>query len=167
MYMPVQFQNYSIQVKEELEKASIAYLKEAAGEIQGQTMRNTRPIKYGRYDVKNNWEYDVNENKLEAKVGNKLQAALWEEFGTGKFALNKDGRKGWWVYVEGNDTPRPVQHHYTKEEAESVVAYLKSKGLDAHMTEGQPPNRPLFKSYSSLKNALIKRAENFMKEWMQ
>ena len=97
-----------------------------------------------------------------ATVGSPDEAAYWEELGTGEYALNKDGRKGWWVYVEGNDTPRANQKYYTKTEAMQTAAFLRSKGLDAHATNGTEPNRPLHRAFTSMKAALIRRAETVL-----
>lgn len=159
----VKFQDFRIQCKEALDDAAIQYLYEAAGELEAQTKRNSRPIKYGRHDVRGNWTYRVDEDDKEAVVGNPLEASYWEELGTGEYALNKDGRKGWWVYVEGNDTPSGNSKIYTKEEAMQTAAFLRSKGLDAHATKGTEANRPLFRAYTSLKSALIRRAEQVFK----
>lgn len=160
--MAVQFTDNSIQVKSALEEACISYLYEAAGELRSQTVRNSRPVKYGQQDVKNSWDYVVNEGDKEALVGSRLEAAYWEELGTGEYAINKDGRKGWWVYVEGNDTPQANQKYYTEREAKQAAAFLRSKGLPAHATNGTEANRPLFKAFTSLKTALIKRAEEVL-----
>lgn len=160
--MSVEFTDNSAKVKEALEEACIAYLYEAAGELEAQTKRNSRPVKYGRHDVRGNWKYRVDEAKQEAVIGNPLEASYWEELGTGEFALNKDGRKGWWVYVEGNDTPRANQKSYTEKEAKQTAAFLRSKGLDAHATKGVKANRPLFRAFTSLKAALIRRAEEVL-----
>lgn len=160
--MSVEFTDNSAIVKEALDDACIAYLYEAAGELKAQTERNSRPVKYGRYDVRGNWKYRVDENKQEAVIGNPLEASFWEELGTGEFALNKDGRKGWWVYVEGNDTPRSNQKYYTEKEAKQTAAFLRSQGLDAHATKGVEAHRPLFRAFTSLKAALIRRAEQVL-----
>jgi len=156
--MAVEFTNNSVKVKEALNDAIIAFLHEAGGELEAQTKRNSRPVKYGRHDVKNSWEYTVDEDEKEAKVGSKLEAAYWEELGTGEHALNNDGRKGWWVYVEGNDTPQSNQKYYTEEEAKSVAAGLRAKGLPAHATNGTEANRPLFRAFSSLEAGIVRRA---------
>ena len=161
--MSVKFTDNSAKVKAALNEASIAYLHEAAGELEAQTKRNSRPVKYGKHDVKNSWKYTVNEDAGEAKIGSTLEAAYWEELGTGEHALNKDGRKGWWVYVEGNDTPSSNQKMYTEEEAKQTAAFLRSKGLDAHATKGTKANRPLFSAFTSLKTALIRRAKEILK----
>lgn len=160
--MSVKFTDNSIRVKSNLQKACVAYLHEAAGELESQTKRNSRPVKYGKQDVKNSWNYVVDESGMVATVGSQLEAAYWEELGTGEYALNKDGRKGWWVYVEGNDTPRANQKMYTEEEAEHTAAYLRSKGLPAHATKGTEANRPLYKAFTSLKTSLISRAEQVL-----
>ncbi len=79
--MSVQFKNNSVAVKDALNDACIAFLYEAAGELEAETKRNSRPIKYGRHDVRGNWKYTVDEAKGEARVGNPLEASYWEELG--------------------------------------------------------------------------------------
>lgn len=162
--MGVQFEDFSVQVTETLDDAAIAYLYEAAGELEAQTKRNSRQgKKYQGRDAQALWKYAVDEKGKEATVGSPYEAAYWEEFGTGEYALNKDGRKGWWVYVEGNDTPRPNQKKYTKTEAVGIAASMRAEGLDAHATNGIEPNRPLHRAFTDLKSALIRRAEEVLK----
>lgn len=162
--MGVEFHDFSVQVKESLDDAVIAYLYEAAGELEAQTKRNSRPgKKYLGRDAQALWQYTVDEAGKEATVGSPHEAAYWEELGTGEYALNKDGRKGWWVYVEGNDTPRTNQEQYSKDEALGIAASMRADGLDAHATNGIEPNRPLYRAFSSLKTALIRRAEQVLK----
>ena len=160
--MAVQFTDNSMQVTAALNDAIRAYLYEAGGELEAQTKRNSRPVKYGKHDVKNGWEYKVDESKQEMKVGNSLEASYWEELGTGEYALNHDGRKGWWVYVEGNDSPKSNQKQYTEAEAKGIAASLRAQGLDAHATSGTKPNRPLYRAFTSLESALIRRAEEIL-----
>lgn len=160
----VKFENYSVKVKDALNDACIAYLHEAAGEIEAQTKRNSRPQKYGRYDVRGSWKRKVDEKELTAQVGSELEASYWEELGTGAYAINKDGRKGWWVYVEGNDTPRPYQKYYTEAEAKSIAASMRAKGLDAHATNGTEANRPLHRAFESKKAWLQRRAGEVLGE---
>lgn len=160
----VEFKDFSIRVKDAMGDAVIAYLYEAAGEVEAQTKRNSRQgKKYLGRDAQALWTYTVDEGDKVATVGSQHEPAYWEELGTGEHALNKDGRKGWWVYVEGNDTPRANQKKYTKEEAEGIAASMRADGLDAHATDGQDPNRPLFRAFNSLQSALIRRAEQVLK----
>lgn len=128
--MSVQFKDNSMQVKAALDDAITAFLHEAAGELQSQVQRNTR-VDTGQ--LKNSWEYKVDQGKNEATVGSGLENAIWEEFGTGEYALEGNGRKGGWVYVD-------------------------AKG-EGHFTRGKTPSRAFFKAYTSTKPKIIKRAE--------
>ena len=54
--------------------------------------------RYGQ--TKSSWDRKVLEN--EGVVGSSSENAIWEEFGTGDYAVNGDGRKTpWYVPVEG------------------------------------------------------------------
>ena len=132
--MSVQFTNNSARVKEAIDDAVIAYLHEAGGELEAQVKRNT---KVGSGQLKSSWKYTVDESKGECTVGSPLENAIWEEFGTGEFALNGDGRKGGWSYQD-------------------------EKG-EWHHTYGKAPKRAFKRAFDSLKNALIQRAEEVLK----
>lgn len=134
--MAVEFQDFSMKVKEALGDAAVAYLHEAAGEIEAQAKRNTRRGSTGQ--TANSWTYTVDESKVEAQVGNPLENAIWEEFGTGEYALHGDGRKGGWTYKDEHDG---TWHH----------------------THGKTPNRALHSAFTSLKPALIRRAQEIMR----
>lgn len=138
--MAVQFVDNRVQVKDALDEAAIAYLYEASGELEAQVKRNSRVGKTGQ--TKNAWTYVVDEGKLEATVGNPLENAIWEEFGTGEFALKGDGRKGGWYYQDETDG---TWHH----------------------TYGKTPHRAFQSAFNSLKNALIRRAEEVLKGRMK
>ena len=128
--MSVEFQDNRVQVKEALRETALGFLHEAAGEMATQTARNTK-VKTGQ--TKRSWSYVVNEEALEAVIGSSFQNAIWEEFGTGEYALNGDGRKGGWVYRD-------------------------EKGK-FHFTRGKKPRRPFFKAFKALKTAIIRKAE--------
>ena len=136
--MGVEFHDFRIKVKGALDDAVIAYLYEASGEIEAQVKQNTR-VDSGQ--LKNSWTYTVDESKGQAHVGSPLQNAIWEELGTGEYALNDNGRKGGW--------------HYKDE---------KGKW---HHTYGKAPNRALHNAFVTLKSALIRRAEQVLKGRMK
>ncbi len=138
--MSVQFEDYSVQVMAALDDAAIAYLYEAGGELEAQVKRNTRVGRTGQ--TKGSWQYVVDESKGECVVGNPLENAIWEEFGTGEFALHGDGRKGGWTYRDDYDGK-------------------------FYKTFGKKPNRALQSAFNTLKNALIRRAEQVLKGRMQ
>lgn len=129
------FKDFSEEVKAELEAAAIAWLHEASGELTSQVKRNTA-VDTGQ--LKNSWKYKIDEAKLEGIVGSPLENAIWEEFGTGEYALNGNGRKTPWVYQD-------------------------TKG-NWHYTHGKHPKRALHKSYTTLKPKLIKLAQSKFKE---
>lgn len=157
----VEFQDFSIKCKDALDEAVNQFLEEAASELESQAIRNSDFSS----DVKNNWKHVVNESKKEATVGNALQLAIWMEFGTGEYALKKNGRKGYWVYVKGNNSVKEANpgKSRTLQEAKQAVAILREKGLDAHYTKGQKPRRMLHNAFESKKAAIIRRAEQVLK----
>lgn len=166
--MAVKFTDNSAKVKGALNDAVIAYLYEAGGELEAQTKRNMPPGHWNS-QIKNSWMYEVDEAKGTATIGNPLEAALWVEFGTGEYSISpKGGRKGYWVYVSDSSKPQNSYTYsggkqYTLQEARSIVAMMRAKGLDAHYTKGQAPKRPLFHAFNTQKGALIKRAQEVLK----
>ena len=67
--MSVEFTDNSAKVKAEMNAAVVAYLYEAAGELEAQTKRNTR-VDTG--DTKASWSYLVDESSGEADVGSMM-----------------------------------------------------------------------------------------------
>lgn len=134
----VQFTDNTMQVRAALDDAVRAYLYEAGGELEAQVKRNTR---VGSGQLKNAWTYKVDESENKVVVGNPLENAIWEEFGTGEYALHGDGRQGGWYYQDINGK----WHH----------------------TYGKAPHRAFHNAFNSLKNALINRAEQILRGRMQ
>ena len=97
----VEFNDNTIEIQEMIEKEAVAFLYEAGGELLSQVQRNTA-VDTGQ--LKGSWKLVVDENKLKAIVGSPSQNAIWEEFGTGEFAVGGNGRKTAWRYqdVKGN-----------------------------------------------------------------
>ena len=151
--MGVEFQDFTIRVMEEMDEALLAGLYEAAGELEARTKRNSRQgHTYGDIPATGLWKHQVDEGAMEAKVGSPHEAGYWEEFGTGELALHGDGRRGWWVYVEGQDSGSGGKSYATKEEAEDAALFLRRvKGLDAYATNGIEPNEPLRRAFASAK----------------
>lgn len=133
--MNVDFQNYSIQVKEAIEEAAAIYLYEAGSTMQRQAGDNTR---IGTGETAGKWDYVVDEGEKECTVGNPLENAIWEEFGTGEYALHGNGRRGGWHYQD-------------------------DKG-QWHHTYGKTPTRALHNAYVTKKSVLINRARQIFGE---
>lgn len=76
-------------------------------------------------------------------VGTNVEYAKYVELGTGAYASNGNGRPGWWVYVVDGDEnyqSKSGKTFYTEGEAKRIAAFLRSKGLDAHATNGTKPH---------------------------
>ena len=134
----VVFEDNSIKVKAAIDKRINIALEECAGELESATKRNTRVSSNGGGGTKNNWRHHVDNGKHEAIIGNPLENAIWEEFGTGEYALNGNGRKGGWTYKSEKD------------------------GQFYH-THGKAPSRAFWKAYNSLKSKIISRIQNSLK----
>lgn len=163
--MAFELKDYSIKVIGAMDEAIVAALETAAGEVEALTIRNSRQgHTYGDIQARGLWQHKVDEGKKEASVGSPYEAGFWEEFGTGEHALNGDGRKGWWVYVEGQDSGSGGKSYPNKEEAERAAAFLRRVAkLDAYATNGIEPNRPLFRAFSSSKGTVEAIFEDALK----
>lgn len=93
--MTVEFTDNSMEVEAAIDAAVLAFLEEAGAEIEAQAMRNTR-VDTGQ--TKGHWRHIVDESQGIVTIGNPLQNAIWEEFGTGEYAIKGDGRKSMWTY---------------------------------------------------------------------
>ena len=133
--MSVDFHDYSRIVIEKINECGVKFLEEASGELEAQVKRNTK-VDTGK--TKGSWEHIVHEHKLEAEIGSRYKNALWEEFGTGIYALNGNGRKTKWVY--------------------------KTPDGKYHTTVGKKPRRALYNAYNTKKNQIINEAKRRFKD---
>lgn len=91
-------------------------------------------------------------------VGSNLSYSVYVHEGTGKY--NSSGSTGdkYWVFViGGNNHSRSSGKRYTYNEARKIVAIMRSKGLNAHMTNGMKPNR-------FLRNAIMNNLDRIKKD---
>ena len=93
--------------------------------------RNTR---VDTSKTKNSFRHTVDDDAHIAYIGSDEENAIWEELGTGEHALQGNGRKGGWFYVD-------------------------AKG-DGHFTRGKKPSRAFWHAYTNMK----KKIENRIKE---
>lgn len=155
--MAVTLIDNSVQVKAALEEAAAAFLHEAAGEIVSQTKRNTR---VDSSQLKRSWRYIVQDDT--AYIGSELENAIWEEFGTGEYALKGNGRKTvWYVPVEGYEGKKKPTFHG------KVIVVRGKNGKEFYMTNGKKPNRTLSRAFESRKTKIIRRAEELVKGRMK
>ena len=160
--MPVQFEDNSIKVKKALKEQAIAFLHEVSGELVTEVVRNI-PAK-GRWfsEQAEQWKYRIDESGLKSTIGNPMERSIWTEKGTGEYAADGNGRKGYWVYVKDSGTGEESAYtggkSYTLQEAKQTVAMMRADGLDARYTKGQQPYRPFEKAFSTLKPTIQREA---------
>ena len=130
----IEFKDNTIQVKNAMDDRINAVLEECAGEIESQTKRNSR-VKTSK--TKNSFRHVVDDSKHIATIGSSEENAIWEELGTGEYALHGNGRKGGWKYVD-------EQGH-------------------GHFTRGKKPSRAMWNAYTALKSVIINRIQNSLK----
>ena len=133
--MSVEFKDFSKIVLQKIQETGETFLEEVGGEVEAQTKQNTK-VDTGK--TKGSWEHAVDAEKMEVKIGSRYKNALWEELGTGKYALNGDGRKTKWVY--------------------------RTDDGKFHATVGKKPRRALYNAYESKKNLIIREARRRFKE---
>ena len=141
----------------EVDRVINKWLEESAGELEGKISELSR-VDTGQ--TKGSYHHVVDTNVKTAYIGSDLQNAVWEEFGTGEYALDGNGRKGYWVYVKGSDgtyASESPKRYYTKEKAMQIMAILRSKGLEAYYTNGKTPNRPIFRAFNEKEQKIVNR----------
>jgi hypothetical protein len=164
--MPVKFNDYSMNVKAELNSITKQWLHEASFEVQAHAQRNCKMDDEEGRRLRQSYKNVVDEDKGEAIVGSPRESVYWEEFGTGSHAAHGDGRKGWWVYVKNGETRSKTGATYSsREEAEEAAEFLrKVKKLDAYATNGREPNYTLENAFKQNSAKLKRRLEEQLGE---
>lgn len=137
--MGVVFRDFSVQLKAAVNSTSLAWLNETGNEIASQAQRNCAMD--GEEGTQLRGSYQSKVSGARAQVGSPLESAYWEEYGTGEFAANGNGRPGWWVYVEGMNNHGAKTR--TEENAKDVAADMQAQGIPAHATNGRPASYTL------------------------
>lgn len=126
--MSVELQNFTVKVKGALDDAVQQFLEEVGGEVASQAARNQTRVDTGA--TKGGWTHRTEKGRV--TIGNPLENAIWEEFGTGDYA-ETGGRKGGWVY--------------------------KDDSGKFHRTHGKKPIRPLRTALDSTRPKIEARAK--------
>lgn len=126
--MSVKFEDNSVKVINAINEAVSNALEEVGGEMESQVKRNTK-VKTGK--TKASWTHQVDEHNKVVYIGSNYENAIWEEFGTGIYAQNGNGRK---------DVPWTYQ----------------SEDGKWHKTKGKKPRRALQNAFNSMKNRIKK-----------
>lgn len=128
------FETHSKECKETLNNIGVQWLNEC-GQCLLDQIQDIYRVDTGK--TKNSFYYKVNESELSCTIGSPQENAIWEEFGTGIYAENGNGRKDPWSYkdVKGN----------------------------WHRTSGKKGTSAFRRSFEIKKNFLIDRLENLVK----
>ncbi len=100
--MSIEYTDNSLKKKRSLTSSITSFAHEQGGELITAIRNNSRA---DTGQTKGSYEYRVVSNGGETTiyVVSNYKNAIWEEYGTGEYALNKDGRKGGWVYHSAKD----------------------------------------------------------------
>lgn len=137
------FTDNSATIKYAIENISLASLEEIASEIESLAASNTR-VATGK--TKGAWQHVTVD--LKAIIGNTEENAIWEELGTGEYALYGNGRKGEWYvcigYGKNQMTPETAEkYHFPIVYGKDGTAFAKCKG--------KKPSRALYKAFTQVK----------------
>lgn len=132
----VKFIDFTVKVQNAIDERAESALEEVSGDLEAQVKRNTR-VKTG--NTKESFQHKVSKTDegFEANIGSDKENAIWEEFGTGEYALKGNGRKGGWGYED-------------------------EKG-EGHFTHGKRPSRAFWNAYTTMKNKIITDIQNKFK----
>lgn len=160
----VEFKDNSAKVISAINDTALAWLYEAKASLSGQTADNCM-VETGTLKKSFISDSYVDEKELTAFIGSSLEYAIWQEYGTGEYALEHNGRKGWWVYVKGSKGKSTTNGKvYTYQQARIIRDYLKNeKGLDAYITKGTKPKRMMYHAFLQKRSGLVNRAKAMFK----
>lgn len=132
--------------------AMMSGTEDAIRKVETEYKSNIR-VKSGRTRSSISTQVDKSSSEINAHVGGDDPNLIWEEYGTGEYAVNRNGRSGWWVYVKDGSRPTSLSSSsssktYTREEAARIMMMLREKGLDAWMTKGKKANPALKNAYN-------------------
>jgi len=163
----------SIQVKAALNETSIAWLYTWSNEIASQARRNCQMDGSVGVQLRGSYRAEVSDSAGKAEIGSDMEAAFWEEFGTGSHADTaknggREGRKDWWVYVK-DQPPREKEstHYRTQAEAQAVADSMRAEGFDAYATNGRDPNYTLEKAFINTKPKAIEDLKNQLRKGLE
>lgn len=166
----VEFQDFSFEVKAELNETSIGWALDTGNEIVSHIQRNVSTSGWTddeRNQLRGSYECRPGSTDGEVHIGTPLVQGYWEEWGTGEYAAHGDGRPGWWIYIPGQPSMGGGMTYHDEMEAMMMAAYIQSKyGKKAYVTNGRKPNYTMENAFNAVKNPAIERLERLMKERM-
>ena len=156
--MAVEFQDFSFEVKAEINEKSIAWLHKWANSIASHAKDNCKLDGEAGIELRKSYRAEFDDNKGEALIGTHLEQGYWEEFGTGEHAVREPHRRGWWVYKDGYEG-----------KGGKVLTEAQAKAMAAgdptvHATNGREPSYTLENADKAKKKRAEAELEKIMKE---
>lgn len=140
--------DYTPNVISAMNDTSKDWLIEVASEILSQTQRNTAVGRVGGGQTKASFRLgELDESEMSITVGSDSKNAIWEEFGTGDYAIHGDGRKGGW-YVMIGEGKNQISESVVK--AYGYTVYHGKDGKRFIHTYGKRPKRALQKAVDKI-----------------
>ena len=155
--MEWKFKDNSIEIGELLDEAGREWLEDASRVLHRQVVQNTR-VDTGQ--TKGSWRKAVDGNK--AIVGSTSINAVYEEFGTGHYAVSGNGRPtAWYVLADGyTGNKKPTYNG-------KVVRVYGKDGKTYYKTNGKKPTRALGNAFNTSRPKIEKRLEQIFKEKLE
>lgn len=139
--MAVKFTDNSGVIKAIVDEVGAAWLNEWGNEIASKAKDGVAMDGEAGAQLHRSYRADIRQK--EARVGTPLESGWWEEYGTGTYAANGDGRPGWWVYKDGYQGNGGDV--LTEAEAKAIAA----RDPSIHATNGRDPNYTLEKAFKT------------------
>ncbi len=102
MATKVELKDYTDNVLSSFDKKVNAFLLEVKDSVASQTSLNS-PVDTGGLSRSFLTDSFIDKNEKIAYIGSSLKYSIYQEFGTGEYALKGNGRKGGWVYKSSKD----------------------------------------------------------------
>ena len=154
----VVFEDYSVKVLNALQSKAENFLEESGGLVESKTKDLTR-VQSGK--TRRSWNHIVNKGDLTVNIGSPDENALWEERGTGEYALYGKGRKGgWWICEDQLDSK-------TRSLFENKYHFKKRKGKGGkvfYYTKGKKGTQALEIAMKNSQSSIVNRAKKIFRE---
>lgn len=132
-----------------------AALEAVGGQCESHAKQNLDAAgKSSSGNLMNSIAHEVRIDEDAVYIGSNVEYAPYIEYGTGVYGEKGGTGAGWWVYVPGSSGKKHSGKRYTEQEARQIVAIMRSRGINAFMTQGQKPTH-------FLKNAVQNNREEY------
>lgn len=102
MATTVELNDYTDNIISSFDKKVNSFLLEVKDSVASQASLNS-PVDTGGLSRSFETDSFVDKNEKVAYIGSSLKYSIYQEFGTGEYALEGNGRKGGWIYKSSKD----------------------------------------------------------------